>query len=91
MIFLFAKEIFLVKSEMLNCSDLCDVYNNSDVHVSIFEHAKENKTFLINFDTILHMIAYEHSVRKHFLCRVVTVFCYIDKNCIFLSFPLNAF
>jgi len=32
------------------------------------------------------MIAYEHSMRKHSLHRVVIVFCYIDKNCVFLSF-----
>jgi hypothetical protein len=38
-----AEEIQLVKSEMPNCSDLFDIYNHSDMHVSIFEHAKQNK------------------------------------------------
>ena len=38
-----AEEIYLVKSEMPNSSDLFDIYNHSDMHVSIFEHAKENK------------------------------------------------
>jgi hypothetical protein len=43
MISVFAEEIYLVKSEMPNCSDMFDIYNHSDVCVSIFERAKENK------------------------------------------------
>jgi hypothetical protein len=69
---------------------ICLTYITIQMCTSVFLNMqKKIKTLLINFYTILHMIAYEHSMRKHFLYRVVTVLCYNDKNCIFLSFRIH--